>query len=325
MVWGNGKEITFDIIEKVLGKKRDILVEKIDFKKEKKVEKFVSLSQLPILILTHIGEIPHDKDFFAGEREKTKEIRKYAKKLPPFGYLILNYDDETIREIRDETNLREITFGFANLADFKATDIKINSGTNFKLNFENKILPIWLENLFGKEYIFAVLATCALCKVLNLNLIEITQSLKGYKGRPGKMRLICGIKNSKIFDNSKIEGIFSIMEALEIFKKISLFKRKIAVLGDIVGLGKYTIEIHQMLGEKLKECCDLLFTFGQRAKFVAKGAFEKGLPLEKIFQFDTIKEGIEKLKNEIRENDLILVLGSKEMKMESVVEKIKLK
>ena len=55
--------------------------------------------------------------------------------MPAHGYLILNFDDETVREIRDETNLKELTFGFQEKADFRATDIKLNSGTNFKINY----------------------------------------------------------------------------------------------------------------------------------------------------------------------------------------------
>ena len=47
------------------------------------------------------------------------------------------------------------------------------------------------------------------------------------------------------------------------------------------------------------------------------------MPSEKMFQFNTIDEGKLKLQSEIREGDLILVDGSKEMKMEKIVEEIK--
>ena len=44
---------------------------------------------------------------------------------------------------------------------------------------------------------------------------------------------------------------------------------------------------------------------------------------EKIFHFDEIEEAKKALQDEIRENDLILIDGSKEMKMGEVVEEIK--
>ena len=100
-------------------------------------------------------------------------------------------------------------------------------------------------------------------------------------------------------------------------------KRKIAVLGDVIGIGKYTIEAHESIGERVAKNADLLFIFGPRAKFIAQGAQEKGLNIEKIFQFDKIEDGKLKLQEEIKEGDLILVDGSKEMAMQKIVEEIR--
>jgi len=91
-------------------------------------------------------------------------------------------------------------------------------------------------------------------------------------------------------------------------------------LGDVVGIGKYTIEAHEAIGERVAKNADLLFTIGQRARFIAEGAKNKGMAVDKIFQYDTIDDGKLKLKDEIKEGDLILVDGSKEMKMGEVVD-----
>ncbi|MDI6603253.1 MAG: Mur ligase family protein [Patescibacteria group bacterium] len=288
-----------------------------------KLRFLIKHSSLPILVVTHVGDIPFDKNFFAGELEKTLEIRKLAKGLPSHGYLILNFDDETVREIKDETNLKEITFGLQEGADFRATDIKLNTGTNFKINYKGNIVPIWLEKLFGKEQIYSALVAAVVGTIFDFNLVEISQALKDYQSLPGKMRLIEGIKNSWILDDSESASVFSMTEALAILGKLSGFKRKIAVLGDIIGIGKFTIEAHEAIGERVARTSDLLFTFGQRAKFIAQGACTKGMSLEKIFQFDTIEEGKLKLQEEIKEGDLILVDGSKEMKMGEIIEAIK--
>jgi len=93
-------------------------------------------------------------------------------------------------------------------------------------------------------------------------------------------------------------------------------------LGDILGIGKYTIEAHESIGEKVTKSADLLFTVGPRAKFIAEGAIIKGMPKEKIFQFDKIEEAGIALQGERKEGDLILVDGSTEMKMEEIVEEI---
>ncbi|MBL7150078.1 MAG: hypothetical protein ISS84_00380 [Candidatus Pacebacteria bacterium] len=183
----------------ILGK--EILIFESKIEKAENFNFLIKKSSLPILVVTYIGDIPPDKDFFTGEREKTTEIRKLARILPSQGYLILNFDDETVREIgdelrlssrfanarvKDETNLQELTFGFQEGADFRATDINLNSGTNFKINHKGNIVPIWLEKLFGKEQIYASLSAVSIGVIFDLNLVEISQLLKNYQGIVGK-------------------------------------------------------------------------------------------------------------------------------------------
>lgn len=301
-----------------------------DFSELKNFRFLIEKASLPILVATHVGEIPFNKDFFAGEKEATDKIVELAKIMPPQGRLILNFDDETVREIKDETNLKETTFGFGDRADFRASDIMLNSGINFKINYRGNVVPFWLEFTFGKEQIYAALSAAAAGVALGLNLVEISQALKKYHSLPGKMQLIGGIKNSRILDDSESATVFSMLEALDILAKIQNPERseegqgrRIAVLGDVVSVGKYAIEAHESIGEKAKKCADLLFTIGGRAKFIGEGAFEKGMPFEKIHQFDTIEQSVEKLKGEIREGDLVLVDGSSEMEMKKIVDEIK--
>ncbi len=294
---------------------------------------FIKKSRLLVLAITHIGEIPSNKDFFAGEKKQLKEIVELSKTLPARSYLILNFDDETVREIDDFTNLHTLTFGFQKNADFRASDILLNGGTNFKINHKGNIIPFWLEKVFGKEQIYAALVAASAGIIFGLNLVQISQALKNYQGIRGRMKLLKGIKNSWILDNSNGATVYSTTEALEILSRINpwgldlkkrgLNGRKIAVLGDILEIGKYSVEAHESLGEKAAACVDLLFTVGQRAKFIAKSALDKGIPKENIFQFDKTAEAGLALQKKMKKGDLILITGSKEMEMEKIVEEVK--
>ena len=332
IVTGEGRFCAKEAIQQVLKPHfsvgKEILVLESDLKNTGDLKRYkflINQSSLVVLVVTHAGDIPLEQEFFAAEREKTKEILSLAKILPSSNYLVLNFDDETVREIGDLTNLKTLNFGFQERADLRASDIKINGGTNFKINYKGNIVPVWLERLFGKEQIYSALAGVALGIIFDLNLVEISQALKNYQSLPGRMRLIAGRNNSQILDDSATSAAFSMVEAVEILGKIhnSELHRRIVVLGDVVGIGKYTIEAHEAIGEKVANNADLLFTIGQRARFIAEGAKNKGMPVDKILQYDTIDEGKLKLKDEIKSGDLILVDGSKEMKMEEIVEQIK--
>jgi len=326
LVAGEGRVLAKKMISHVLKEQieqKKVLVFETEGREIEKYLFFLLNAKTGILVVTHLGEILPDKNFIIGEIEKREKILDLAKKLPAQNHLVLNYDDETVREIDDYTNLKTFTFGFDEKADFFVSDIKFNHGMNFKINHRGSCVPFWLERIFGKEQIYSALAATAVATLFDLNLVEISQALREFPPQPGKMRLLEGMNDSWILDDSESATVYSMVEAIEILGKLEGFKRKIAVLGDIVGVGKYTIEAHEAIGEKVAKNCDLLFTIGSRAKFIAKGAFERGMGSEKIFEFDELKSGVDKLKEEIKENDLVLVDGSKEMKMSEVVNAIR--
>jgi len=99
-------------------------------------------------------------------------------------YLVLNFDEgmSNVRKFKEKTWLQILTFGFKEGADFQATDIKINGDTNFKINYQGKIVPFWLQGVKSHKEIYSVLTAIATGTALNLNLVEISQSLKEERG-----------------------------------------------------------------------------------------------------------------------------------------------
>lgn len=211
IVVGRSRILTSEAIFKVLKSRFRVrkLVEKIpsvfndeeifiietDLRKNgffKKIKNLLKFSQLPTLVVTHIGEIPQNYDSFSGRAEDAKEIEELAKIIPTYGFLILNFDDRTVRKIDELTNLKSFTFGFEEKSDFRASDIHTTEtginpppfittkrwGVNFKINYKGKIIPIWQEGSFSKEKIYNILAASCVGTILGLNLVEISEALK---------------------------------------------------------------------------------------------------------------------------------------------------
>jgi len=99
--------------------------------------------------------------------------------LPIGRYLILNYDEENIRKMKEKNPDRVLTFGFQEGADLRASDLKINGGINFKINYKENVVPIWLKEGGDKNQIYAVLAAVCVGTIFDLNLVEISQILGG--------------------------------------------------------------------------------------------------------------------------------------------------
>ncbi len=178
IITGEGRQCTKEAIFQVLNQHfkigKDILVFETDLNDSEKFEFLAKISSLPVLVATQIGDALSDK------------IRKLAEILPTQGYLVFNFDDETTRGIKDGINAKTFSFGLQEKADFFASDIKINGSTNFKVNYHGNIVPIWLEGVCNREQIYSALAAIAVGTIFGLNLVEISQALKGLTPTPNQ-------------------------------------------------------------------------------------------------------------------------------------------
>jgi len=279
-------------------------------------------------VVTAIGEIPVHVEFFSGPKAVAREKAVLIESVAPSGRSILNYDDEVVLEMKEKSRARVLTFGFSPEADVKATNYEMRSpasgdqaGISFKLEYGGSFVPARLYDVFGKQAVYAVLAAASCGLVLGMNLVEISEALKNYQSPPGRMRIIKGIKNAWIIDDTYNASPLSTTAALEALRAIE-GKRRIAVLGDMREIGKYSEEAHQTIGEKAAEFADLLFTVGEKARFIKSAAIQYGLSEEKIFHFDTQEAAGRALQNAVKQEDIILIKGSRAMKMEKIVEEI---
>lgn len=282
-------------------------------------------------VVTAIGDIPVHVEFFKSPRELILEKKKLIDCLTSQGVAILDYDDPIVREMAKSTNAKILTYGFEEGAEMRATNFEskitdsekegIFGFTTFKLNYKGSAVPVKLSNVLGIHQVYPALAAAVVGIIFNLNLVELSEGLRKYKSLPGRMKLIKGIKNSLIIDDSYNAAPLSTLGALECLQQFEQ-KRRIAVLGDMLEIGRYAPEAHQRVGQKVAESADLLFTVGERSKFIAQGAREKGMQKNKISEFYTSEEAGKPLQKIIKEGDIILVKGSRSMKMEEIVKEV---
>jgi len=165
--------------------KKDVLVFESDLSKPGDIDKFsfyLKKSKLPILIITNTGKISLDRLSFQGNEKEVMKIKELAKILPANGFLILNFDDEAVQSVAKETKAHILTYGFQEKASIKVSDVNVDKEkTNFKISIEGNIVPFWIKNLFGKEYIYSIMAAISLGKIKNMNLVSISQNFQNYR------------------------------------------------------------------------------------------------------------------------------------------------
>ncbi|MFH0892756.1 MAG: Mur ligase family protein [Candidatus Falkowbacteria bacterium] len=284
-------------------------------------------------ILTMIGTV-HAENF--GSRNKLiQEKAKLIRNIPASGWSIINYDNEDCRRIAAESRARVITFGLEERSDIRAQEINYSysgeavaaniKGINFKMGYKGSHTPVLLPGVLGINSVYAALAAAAVGLSFGMNQIEISEALRKFDSPKGRMRLIPGIKNTTIIDDTYNSEPKSAIAALGALKRIPVKEGavKFVVLGDMLELGAYSEEGHKDVGRYAARAgFDWLFTVGERARHIAHGAKEEGMGEDRIFSFGDSSEVGRFMQDRIRENDLILVKGSQGMRMEKIVKEI---
>ena len=282
-----------------------------------------------VVIITSIGDPPPHIEFFDSYKNLVEEKSGLIKTLKKDGLLILNNDDEAVSEMKVKTKNRVMTFGFKEGSNIKGlsdnilyNDKGVPEGLTFRIDETGNSLPVVVEGVFGRNHIYASLGALTLSSGLKFNMLAAINSLKNYSIPPGRMRLLKGINDSFIIDDTYNSSPFACESALKTLGEIKTASKRIAVLGDMLELGHHTEEAHKNIGKIAKENTDVLIIVGPRAKKIKEGAIEVGMNKDDIFEFLNSNEAGEFLKTFIQKNNFILIKGSQGMRMEHAVEAI---
>lgn len=284
------------------------------------IKYLLSIARPEIAVLTAVGEIPVHVEFYESPESVALEKSRLIMSLPVYGCAILNYDDYTVQNVSHRTKAHILTFGFEDGADIRIVGFenKIENnkpvGIIFKLAYQNNLVPFRVRGAFGKAQAYACAAAAAVAINLGINLIQISEDLENYRPPEGRANLVEGIKNSLIIDDSYNASFLSMMAALDLLKSLPA-KRKIAILGDMLEIGKYSIFAHENLGKIVPSVSDVLVTVGPRAKILAESAKDYGLKSKNVLSFETVDEAIDSVIDLIKPGDLILIKASHGIKL----------
>jgi UDP-N-acetylmuramoyl-tripeptide--D-alanyl-D-alanine ligase len=108
----------------------------------------------------------------------------------------------------------------------------------------------------------------------------------------------------------------STLAALNLLSEIE--GRHIAILGDMLELGPYEAKGHIMVGVRVAEVCDELIAIGELSRTTAQAARQSGMPAEHIHWFATVTETMAFVEGRFQKKDVVLVKGSRGLKMERI-------
>lgn len=315
----------------------EILVLEFGVQMPNDMEYLISIAPPLVSVMTAIGDVPVHIEFFADADEIAEEKGKLIVALPTDGYAVLNCDDEAILKMKIRTRAHVLSYGFGPDAALRIvgyelrtgamTDRGSGNGINFKLLYGKRITPVRLGNTFGKHHAYAAAAAACVGLAFNMNLLEIAEALAGYESPLGRLKLLRGNKNSLILDDTYNASPIATRAALEVLREFPA-RRKIAVLGDMLELGKYTEAAHREIGDEAAAIADVFIGVGERMKFAMDEATRPGIENRRamqqsdVFWFASAKEAGNRLEAILKPGDIVLIKGSQDMRLERVVKEV---
>jgi UDP-N-acetylmuramoyl-tripeptide--D-alanyl-D-alanine ligase len=275
------------------------------------------LAQPHIGVITNVGTVHAERAGSQAEIARGKSELVEALPSAPEGVAILNYDDPWVQEMGKQTRAEVFYYGLDPAADLWADHIEGLGldGISFRLHFQNEVLHLRVP-LIGRHSVHTALRASAVGLADGLTWEEIVSGLRS--GR-AQLRLVTARtpQGALLLDDTYNASPESVLAALNLLNELQ--GHKIAVLGDMLELGQYEQQGHEMVGVRAAEVVDSLITVGERGQMIANAAREAGLPALAIVEFEDVDRVVEHMKDRLEAGDIVLVKGSHGMRMDRIV------
>jgi UDP-N-acetylmuramoyl-tripeptide--D-alanyl-D-alanine ligase len=297
---------------------QDYLVLELGTNHHGEIQVLTEMALPDIAVITNCGaEHLEGLDDLMGVRRENASI---ISGLNPRGLLVVNGDDPELLNAVSAYKGKRITFGFGPSNDLFANDIRCDaSGTRFFLN--NSRREVFVPML-GRHTAGNALAAIAVARRMGVSEDAIIRSLAEARGPEMRLQLqeIGGIT---LLNDAYNANPNSMRAALETLASLQPRGRRVAVLGDMLELGKSSERYHREIGEFASTCrLDLLACVGRQAALVAESARKAGMSAGAICHFPDSRAAANAVAEWLREGDLILLKASRTIHLETVAQAI---
>ncbi len=260
------------------------------------IDYLCKIAQPHLGVLTNIG-YAHLAGFRT-HKDLVKEKLTIIDRLPPDGTAIVNAKIKGFW-----ANRKVVTFSLNRNAHYYPTRISIReNGSSFFINKK-----LYHTNLLGRTNVENIVCAIATTSVLNINYDTQREVIETIQPEPMRLEPI-RINNTIIVNDCYNANPNSMKEALRFIAPLK--RRKVAVLGDMLELGKAAKQLHKNVGDFARKRVDLLITVGEMAQ------------LYQGVHFTQHSQAVDYIVNNIKDGDVILFKASRLLGMEKIIQPV---
>jgi len=236
------------------------------------------------------------------------------------GIFLFNADDENSKHLLIKSFPGTlIKVGINKQADYRAETVEYTEGgMKFRVKLKGTHFPFHIP-IYGIHNIYNALFAIAIGDLLGFTPEEISRGLEQYNKPVMRMATKKLTNNITIIDDTFSANVDAVKAAIDVLTNVGLNGTKIAVLGDMKGLGVITQDAHKEVGSYAAlNKVDYLYTTGELAMIISQAALEKGMSPDNVIHFEQKEKLFQALTN-LSPGTTILVKGARKARMEDVV------
>lgn len=235
------------------------------------------------------------------------------------GIAVLNADDARVASMARDCAGRVVTYGVAPTATVRAVGEVIDgeTGLRFALEVAGRRVPVALT-LGGRHNVTNALAAAAVGVALKLDLEDVARGL-GEARAPARRGQWVVAGDVTILDDTYNASPTSVRAALQMLSARRRGRRAVVVLGDMLELGAMTDEAHREMGREVAALpADEFVGIGRAAALAVEAARTAGIA--EAYHAKSYDDAVAHLVKRLAPGDVVLVKGSRGMRMERVVD-----
>jgi UDP-N-acetylmuramoyl-tripeptide--D-alanyl-D-alanine ligase len=241
--------------------------------------------------------------------------------LGPEAIAVLNIEDPYLARLEYKINCPVVSFGYSQDPHVLGRDVSaLGSRQAFNLKLPDAHLMRVRLAVAGRHNVMNALAAAACAWSMGMDGQTIKLGLESYTAMKGRLKKLRSMWGQTIIDDSYNANPTSVLAGLSALKDMAGIRRKGLILGDMAELGEGAPQMHFEMGQSAGRIgCQVVMALGEYAGKVAEGAIDGGAPAENVHAFDDFWELIEACHQILVDGDVVLVKGSRAIRMERVV------
>jgi len=279
------------------------------------------------VIVTRLPDVPVHVEAYASPQAVRDEEFTPAYALSLGAPLIISSDDPNAVTMAGLLPARITTFGFADGSDVRLEGYSFFEegevcGMEATINVQGESHQLRVNGALGRSQLYAPAAAICAALSLDMTIREALEGARDYVPPAGRGRILRGKNDSLLIDDSYNASPAAVEEALAALALLTTHTRRIAVLGDMLELGRYSAEEHERIGTLAAARADIVVAVGTRSRSIAVAAKSAGMKDEAVFSFDTAIEAADMLEALVEPRDAILIKGSQGIRTERIAERL---